>query len=139
MIELSLRSSDRTDFVDITGQVCADSLGHRIYSGIGGQADFIRGAALAPQGKPIIALRSTAKDGAISRIVDTLIEGSGVVTTLARFKPAILGISLALCTREAGVKSSVEIIARMAPALRIWRVMARVSKPSTPIIPWSMR
>jgi len=67
--------------VDISGQVCADSLGYQIYSGIGGQADFIRGAALAPQGKPIIALPSTAKDGTISRIVPHLSEGAGVVTT----------------------------------------------------------
>lgn len=67
--------------VDITGQVCADSLGYEIYSGIGGQADFIRGAALAPQGKPIIALPSTAKGGTISRIVAHLDEGAGVVTT----------------------------------------------------------
>ena len=67
--------------VDLTGQVCADSLGYYIYSGIGGQADFIRGAALAPQGKPIIALPSTAKSGTISRIVSHLSEGAGVVTT----------------------------------------------------------
>ncbi len=67
--------------VDITGQVCADSLGYRIYSGIGGQADFIRGAALAPNGKPIIALPSTAENGTISRIVPHLTEGAGVVTT----------------------------------------------------------
>nr|MDA8219714.1 hypothetical protein [Dehalococcoidales bacterium] len=67
--------------VDITGQVCADSLGHRIYSGIGGQADFIRGAALAPGGKPIIALPSTARNGTVSRIVSRLQPGAGVVTT----------------------------------------------------------
>ncbi|MBD3183101.1 GNAT family N-acetyltransferase [Candidatus Poribacteria bacterium] len=67
--------------VDITGQVCADSLGYKIYSGIGGQADFIRGAALAPQGKPIIVLPSTAKDGTVSRIVPRLSDGAGVVTT----------------------------------------------------------
>ena len=67
--------------VDLTGQVCADSLGYKIYSGIGGQADFIRGAALAPQGKPIIALPSTAQDGTVSRIVPHLSEGAGVVTT----------------------------------------------------------
>jgi len=69
--------------VDITGQVCADSMGKNIYSGFGGQVDFIRGAARSKGGKPIIALRSTAKDGAISRIVDALTEGSGVVTTRA--------------------------------------------------------
>ncbi|MCU0636089.1 MAG: hypothetical protein MUE41_14555 [Gemmatimonadaceae bacterium] len=67
--------------LDLTGQVCADSIGHRIYSGIGGQMDFIRGAALSPGGKPIIALPSTAKDGAISRIAPALTDGAGVVTT----------------------------------------------------------
>ncbi len=67
--------------VDLTGQVCADSMGHRIYSGIGGQMDFIRGAALSPGGKPIIALPSTAKGGKISRITAELKAGAGVVTT----------------------------------------------------------
>jgi len=67
--------------VDLTGQVCAGSLGYRIYSGIGGQADFIRGTALAPQGKPIIAIPSTARGGTVSRIVLHLTEGAGVVNT----------------------------------------------------------
>jgi acyl-CoA hydrolase len=67
--------------IDLTGQVCADSIGHRIYSGIGGQMDFMRGAALSVGGKPIIALPSTAREGAISRIVPALTEGAGVVTT----------------------------------------------------------
>ena len=67
--------------IDLTGQVCADSIGHRIYSGIGGQMDFIHGAALSPGGKPIIAIPSTASGGAISRIVPTLKAGAGVVTT----------------------------------------------------------
>ena len=65
----------------MTGQVCAGSLGYKIYRGIGGQADFIRGTALAPQGKPIIAIPSTAKKGTVSRIVLHLTEGAGVVTT----------------------------------------------------------
>jgi len=69
--------------VDITGQVCADSMGRAIYSGFGGQVDFIRGARRSRGGKPIIALPSTAKEGTISRIVDVLPEGSGVVTTRA--------------------------------------------------------
>ena len=69
--------------IDLTGQVCADSIGTRIYSGFGGQLDFIRGAARSKGGVPIIALPSTAKEGAISRLVDTLIPGSGVVTTRA--------------------------------------------------------
>jgi 4-hydroxybutyrate CoA-transferase len=67
--------------IDLTGQVCADSMGHKIYSGIGGQMDFIRGAALSPGGKPIIALPSTAKNGTISRITAELKPGAGVVTT----------------------------------------------------------
>jgi acyl-CoA hydrolase/RimJ/RimL family protein N-acetyltransferase len=67
--------------VDLTGQVCADSIGDRFYSGIGGQVDFIRGAAMCSGGKPIIALRSTAKGGDASRIVATLDRGAGVVTS----------------------------------------------------------
>ncbi len=67
--------------IDLTGQVCADSIGHRIYSGIGGQVDFIRGASLSKGGKAIIALPSTAVGGTVSRIVPTLKEGAGVVTT----------------------------------------------------------
>ncbi|MCS7206079.1 MAG: 4-hydroxybutyrate CoA-transferase [Leptospiraceae bacterium] len=67
--------------VDLTGQVCADSIGENIYSGIGGQVDFIRGAARCPTGKPIIALPSTAKNGTVSRIVPTLSKGAGVVTS----------------------------------------------------------
>ncbi len=67
--------------IDLTGQVCADSIGHRIFSGIGGQMDFIRGAALSKGGKPIIAIPSTASGGKISRLVVQLNAGAGVVTT----------------------------------------------------------
>ncbi len=67
--------------VDITGQVCADSIGYCLYSGIGGQVDFMRGSARSKGGKPIISLPSTAKDGSISRIVSHLREGAGVVTS----------------------------------------------------------
>ena len=67
--------------VDLTGQVAADSIGPRFYSGIGGQVDFIRGAAKSAGGKPIIALPSTAARGTISRICAELAPGSGVVTT----------------------------------------------------------
>jgi acetyl-CoA hydrolase len=69
--------------VDLTGQVCADSIGTEIYSGFGGQVDFIRGAARAENGRPIIALPSTARGGTVSRIVDVLAPGAGVVTTRA--------------------------------------------------------
>jgi 4-hydroxybutyrate CoA-transferase len=67
--------------VDLTGQVCADSIGPLIYSGVGGQVDFIRGAARSRGGLPIIAFLSTAKNGSVGRIVPMLYEGSGVVTT----------------------------------------------------------
>lgn len=69
--------------VDLTGQVCADSMGTDIYSGVGGQVDFIRGAARSKGGRPIIALPSTARGGTVSRIVAVLDPGSGVVTTRA--------------------------------------------------------
>jgi len=67
--------------IDITGQVCADSMGPLIYSGFGGQLDFVRGASASKGGKAIIALPSTAKNGTVSRIVPFLKHGAGVVTT----------------------------------------------------------
>jgi 4-hydroxybutyrate CoA-transferase len=67
--------------VDVTGQVCADSIGYSFYSGIGGQVDFVRGSARSKGGKPIIALRSTAANDSFSRIVPHLREGAGVVTS----------------------------------------------------------
>ncbi len=67
--------------VDLTGQVCADSIGTYLYSGIGGQVDFIRGAARSKGGKPIIAIQATAKNGTLSRIVPMLDPGAGVVTS----------------------------------------------------------
>jgi acyl-CoA hydrolase/GNAT superfamily N-acetyltransferase len=69
--------------VDLTGQVCADSIGDRFYSGFGGQVDFMRGAARSEEGKPIIALPATARNGTVSRIVPWLKQGAGVVTTRA--------------------------------------------------------
>ncbi len=67
--------------IDLTGQVCADSMGYKFYSGFGGQVDFLRGAAKSDGGKPIIALPSTAKSGTISRIAPGLREGAGVTTS----------------------------------------------------------
>ena len=67
--------------IDLTGQVNADSIGTRFYSGIGGQVDFLRGAARSAGGRPIVALPSTAKKGTVSRIVPTLATGAGVVTS----------------------------------------------------------
>jgi 4-hydroxybutyrate CoA-transferase len=75
--------------VDLSGQVVADSIGSRIYSGIGGQMDFIRGAALAPEGRAIIALPSAAAGGSISRITSVLTSGAGVVTTRAHVRTIV--------------------------------------------------
>jgi acetyl-CoA hydrolase len=69
--------------VDLTGQVNSDSIGTSIYSGFGGQVDFIRGASRSKGGKPVIALPATAKDDSVSRIVDLLAPGAGVVTSRA--------------------------------------------------------
>ncbi len=81
--------------VDLTGQVVADSIGTRMYSGVGGQMDFIRGAALAPNGRAIIALPSTAAGGTSSRIVPFLREGAGVVTTRAHVKTIVTEFGIA--------------------------------------------
>jgi acyl-CoA hydrolase len=74
--------------VDLGGQVAADSIGHRLYSGVGGQMDFIRGAGLASEGRAIIALPSRARGGE-SRIVSSLREGAGVVTTRAHVRTVV--------------------------------------------------
>lgn len=68
--------------IDLTGQICADSIGFQLYSGVGGQMDFMRGASLSPGGKPIIAMASTTQKGE-SKLVSTLKRGAGVVTTRA--------------------------------------------------------
>ncbi len=89
--------------VDLTGQVCADSIGTRMYSGIGGQMDFIRGASLSPGGKPIIALPATTSRGE-TRIVPILKPGAGVVTTRAHVHYVVTEHGIAnlfgLCLRE---------------------------------------
>ena len=81
--------------IDLTGQVCSDSIGNQFYSGIGGQVDFLRGASYSKGGKPIIALSSTAKDGTISRIVPMLSPGAGVVTSrgLVRYVVTEYGVA----------------------------------------------
>ena len=81
--------------VDLTGQVCSDSIGNQFYSGIGGQVDFLRGASRSKGGKPIIAISSTAKDGSISRIVPMLSPGAGVVTSrgLVRYVVTEFGVA----------------------------------------------
>ncbi|AIE86591.1 acetyl-CoA hydrolase/transferase family protein [Fimbriimonas ginsengisoli] len=89
--------------VDLTGQVCADSIGNRIFSGVGGQMDFMRGAAQSEGGKPIIALPSTTRHGE-SRIASVLKPGAGVVTTRAHVHYVVTEYGIASlhgrCLRE---------------------------------------
>jgi acyl-CoA hydrolase len=75
--------------VDLTGQVVADSIGRRFYSGVGGQMDFVRGAALATEGRAVIALPSTAAGGTVSRIMPSMKGGAGVVTTRAHVRTIV--------------------------------------------------
>ncbi|HYW38390.1 MAG TPA: acetyl-CoA hydrolase/transferase C-terminal domain-containing protein [Terriglobales bacterium] len=90
--------------IDLTGQVCSDSIGNQFYSGIGGQVDFIRGASRSKGGKPIIAIPSLAKNGTISRIVPMLSPGAGVVTSrgLIRYVVTEYGVAYlhGKCIRE---------------------------------------
>ena len=81
--------------IDLTGQVCSDSIGNQFYSGIGGQVDFLRGASRSKGGKPIIAISSTAKQGTVSRIVPMLDPGAGVVTSrgLVRYVVTEYGVA----------------------------------------------
>ena len=81
--------------IDLTGQVCADSIGSRMYSGVGGQMDFVRGAALADDGRAIICLPSTAGGGTASRIVPYLHTGAGVVTTRAHVETIVTEFGIA--------------------------------------------
>jgi acyl-CoA hydrolase len=97
--------------VDVTGQVCADSIGSKMYSGVGGQMDFIRGASLSEGGKAIIALPSVTKHG-LSRIVPALKPGAGVVTTRAHIHYVVTEYGVANLygkTIKQRVKALVEI------------------------------
>src|SRR6266496_5279197 len=81
--------------IDLTGQVCSDSIGNQIYSGIGGQVDFLRGASRSKGGRPIIGISSTTKNGTVSRIVPMLSPGAGVVTSrgLVRYVVTEYGVA----------------------------------------------
>jgi 4-hydroxybutyrate CoA-transferase len=81
--------------VDLTGQICAESIGYRLHSGVGGQMDFMRGAALSDGGKAIIALSSTAGNGKYSRIVPLLDVGAGVTTTRAHVQYVVTEYGIA--------------------------------------------
>jgi len=104
--------------VDLTGQVSADSIGTYIYSGFGGQVDFIRGAAYSKGGKPIIALPSTAKGGEVSRIVDKLKPGAGVVTNRADVHYVVTEFGVASLHGKSLQERARELIAVAHPKFR---------------------
>lgn len=101
--------------IDITGQVCADSIGYSMYSGVGGQMDFIRGAALSEGGKPIIALNATTGKG-LSKIVSHLKEGAGVVTTRAHVHYVVTEFGIAYLFGKNLVERARELIKIAHPA-----------------------
>jgi 4-hydroxybutyrate CoA-transferase len=104
--------------VDLTGQVCSDSMGTRLYSGIGGQVDFIRGAAHSDGGKGIIALPSITKDGNISRIVPKLKSGAGVVTSRGDVHYVITEYGVALLFGKSIKERARELIKVSHPRFR---------------------
>jgi acetyl-CoA hydrolase len=104
--------------VDLTGQVCSDSMGTRLYSGIGGQVDFIRGAAHSDGGKGIIALPSITKDGNISRIVPKLKSGAGVVTSRGDVHYVITEYGVALLFGKSIKERARELIKISHPKFR---------------------
>jgi 4-hydroxybutyrate CoA-transferase len=104
--------------VDLTGQIVADSIGHRIYSGVGGQMDFIRGASLAPEGRAIVALPATAMAGQRSRVVASLQEGAGVVTTRAHAQTVVTEHGVAELWGRSLRERAAALIAIADPAFR---------------------
>ncbi len=104
--------------VDLSGQVCADSLGDQPYSGVGGQPDFVRGASRSRGGRAIIALPSTARGGSVSRIVATLAPGAGVVTTRAEVHDVVTEYGVAHL-RGRNLRQRAEALIRVAhPSFR---------------------
>jgi 4-hydroxybutyrate CoA-transferase len=104
--------------IDLTGQIVADSIGHRMYSGVGGQMDFIRGASLASEGRAIIALPASAMGGSRSRIVATLQDGAGVVTTRAHARTVVTEFGTAELWGRSVRERAKALIAIADPAFR---------------------
>lgn len=113
--------------VDLSGQVVADSIGFQFYSGIGGQVDFVAGASKSKGGKPIIALPSTAKDGTISRIVATLSEGSGVVTSRGNVHYVVTEFGIASLKGKSVRERALELIRVAHPKFRE-QLLAKIRK-----------
>jgi acyl-CoA hydrolase len=104
--------------IDLTGQIVADSIGHRMYSGVGGQMDFVRGASLAAEGRAIIALPATAASGSMSRIVPSLQDGAGVVTTRAHARTVVTEHGVAELWGRSLRERAEALIAIAAPQFR---------------------
>ncbi|HPF40431.1 MAG TPA: GNAT family N-acetyltransferase [Phycisphaerae bacterium] len=106
--------------VDLTGQVCADSIGDQFYSGIGGQVDFIRGSARAHYGRPIICLPSTARNGNVSRIKPVLTDGAGVVTTRGDVHFVVTEYGIAYLHGKSVRERAMALIQIAHPKYRSW-------------------
>jgi acyl-CoA hydrolase len=104
--------------IDMTGQVCADSLGDKIYSGVGGQLDFVLGAQLSTHGRSIIAMPSTALGGTVSRMVKHLTAGSGVVTTRAHVDYIVTEYGVASMRGASLIERKKRLIEISAPEFR---------------------
>ena len=105
--------------VDLTGQVAADSIGGRLYSGVGGQVDFVRGATASRGGKSIIVLPSTAKKGTVSRIACALSPGTGVVTTRADIDYVVTEYGIASLKAKTIRQRAVALIQIAHPRFRV--------------------
>jgi acyl-CoA hydrolase/GNAT superfamily N-acetyltransferase len=110
--------------LDLTGQATAESLGGAFYSGIGGQADFMRGALLAPEGKSILVIQSTAQGGEVSRIVPTLSEGAGVTLTRGDVHYVVTEYGIAYLHGKNVRERAMELIRVAHPKFRPWLLAA---------------
>jgi acyl-CoA hydrolase/GNAT superfamily N-acetyltransferase len=108
--------------IDLTGQATAESLGKRFYSGIGGQADFMRGAVLSPGGKTILAMQSTAEDGTVSRIAPFLKEGAGVTLTRGDIHYVVTEYGIAYLHGKNIRERAMDLIAIAHPKFRPWLI-----------------
>ena len=106
--------------IDLTGQATAESLGGTFYSGIGGQADFMRGAVLAPEGKSILVVQSTARDGEVSRIVPSLADGAGVTLTRGDVHYVVTEYGIAYLHGKNVRERTMELIRIAHPKFRPW-------------------
>nr|WP_136250417.1 bifunctional acetyl-CoA hydrolase/transferase family protein/GNAT family N-acetyltransferase [Ningiella ruwaisensis] len=104
--------------VDLSGQVVSDSIGHKFYSGIGGQVDFVSGASKSKGGKPIIALPSTAQNGSVSRIVANLSQGAGVVTSRGNVHYVVTEFGIASLKGKSIRERALELIRVAHPKFR---------------------